>query len=53
MALAHHHLGHAAQAKEHLEMARPLVSKATGNDDTIAFLRALLREAESLIAPQK
>jgi Flp pilus assembly protein TadD len=53
MAVAHHHLGHAAQAREHLEVARPLISNATGNDDMIAFLRSLLREAESLIARQR
>jgi hypothetical protein len=53
IALAHQHLGHAARAKELLDMARPSAAKATNNDDVSVFLRALLPEAESLIGPQK
>jgi hypothetical protein len=47
--MAHHRLGHAAEARQNLETSRAVVAKMTGSADAIAPVRALLREAETLI----
>jgi WD40 repeat protein len=50
LAMAHHRLGHPAEAGQHLDHARELIVKLIGREDVIAPLRVLLREAESLMA---
>jgi WD40 repeat protein/serine/threonine protein kinase len=49
LAMAHHHLGHATDARQNLETGRAIAGKISGPDETTAPLRALLHEAESLI----
>jgi hypothetical protein len=52
-AMAQHRLGLPAQAGEHLAAARTQISGLFLGEEQIAPMRALLREAETLITPRK